>query len=112
MIIDLIIIATIITIVWDFLGFPNEIASTIMSYLTHNKIREVTLRKPFGCSLCMTFWVGIIYCFIVYGGGILLTTLCCLIASISTPYIYCIIKLLDRLLINTFAFLERLINKI
>lgn len=60
-----IIICTIITFcvvyVWDFANFPNEFASMVMELITHGKIKSIILRKPFGCSRCMSFWLCLIY---------------------------------------------------
>ena len=61
MVLTLFTIALVITVVWDVLRFPNEIANGIAAWLTKGKITNVTLIKPFGCSLCMTFWCGLIY---------------------------------------------------
>lgn len=116
MVLILFFISLFITLVWDVLMFPTEIASGIASLLTKGKIRTVTLVKPFGCSICMTFWVGLIYVLITVGFGTLstfITNLClCLAFAFGTTYIQMTINLINKLIINLFVRLEKLIDKI
>ena len=116
MILTLFTIALIITVVWDILMFPNEIAGKIASWLTGGKITNVTLSKPWGCSLCMTFWCGLIYVLITIGFvsiSTFITNLCiCLLVAYSTTYIQLLITTLDKLILNLFCVLEKLIDKL
>lgn len=57
MIIQLLIIATIITFMIDYSGFIQEMESSASRIL---KIR-FHIPKPFSCGLCMTFWTGLVY---------------------------------------------------
>lgn len=67
MVLTLFTIALVITVIWDVLQFPNEIANGIAAWITRGKIRTVFLRKPLGCSLCMTFWCSLIYVLVTVG---------------------------------------------
>lgn len=49
------IIALCIAIIY-WLDAPDSIASALYSLIVKRDVR-VTLRKPFGCPTCMTFWV-------------------------------------------------------
>lgn len=116
MVLTLFTIALVITIVWDILMFPNEIAGKIASWLTKGKITNVTLSKPWGCSLCMTFWCGLTYVLVTVGVGSIpafITNLClCLAFALATTYIQMTINLINKLIINLFVRLEKLIDKI
>lgn len=116
MITTLIKIAFIVVIVWDVLQFPNEIANGIAYWLTRGKIRTVVLRKPLGCSLCMTFWCSIFYVLICIGFVSITTFIgnlsLCLMVAYSTTYIQMTINLINKLIINLFVRLEKLIDKI
>lgn len=96
--------------------FPNEIASGIASWLTNGKITNVTLSKPLGCSLCMSFWTGLIYVLVTVGFvsiSTFITNLClCLAFALGTTYIQMAINLANKFLLNLFCLLEKLIDKI
>ena len=99
------IIALSFVIIIDYLNAPNEIAGTIMGLITNGKITHVRLKKPFGCSLCMTFWVTLILLLI-------LNPLMCwlsLIYAIITKYIFYLINLIDLIICKSFIYVE---NKI
>lgn len=99
------IIAVSFVIIIDYLDAPNDIAGTIMGLITNGKITHVRLKKPFGCSLCMTFWTTLILLLIV-------NPLMCwlsLIYAISTKYIFYLINLVDLIICKSFIYIE---NKI
>lgn len=99
------IIAVSFVIIIDYLDAPNEIAGTIMGLITKGKITHVRLKKPFGCSLCMTFWTTLILLLIV-------NPLMCwlsLIYAIITKYIFYLINLIDLIICKSFIYIE---NKI
>lgn len=102
------IIALSFVIIIDYLDAPNDIAGTIMGLITNGKITHVRLKKPFGCSLCMTFWVTLILLLIV-------NPLMCwlsLIYAISTKYIFYFINLVDLIICKSFIYIEnKLKNK-
>lgn len=61
MLIDLFLITLIIVFIIDISGFIDE-TETILSKWLKGKAR---VPKPFSCSLCMTWWTGLIYLLII-----------------------------------------------
>lgn len=57
MILDIMLIATIVCFVIDVSG----IIESVEWYLTKLIEKCVKIPKPFSCSLCMTFWIGLIW---------------------------------------------------
>jgi hypothetical protein len=96
----LLYISVLITIVWDYLNYPNEVAGLIVSKLTNGRIKQVELIKPFGCSLCMTAiisWLYLAFTCIVWCSftSIVGYTLLAVINGISTNYIYSLILIVN-----------------
>lgn len=56
--IDLLLIAAITIYIVDLSGFTESWRSALTRWL---KAKELKPIRPFDCSLCMTWWVGIIY---------------------------------------------------
>lgn len=114
-IIIVVLINLIIVTVWDILNFPNELASSVMSMLTKGVIKNVTLKKPFGCSLCLTFWTTVIYflsCMPLGFYNILLYTAVALFSAYFTTYTYMLINLINSFIVNCVCLISRLVNKI
>ena len=62
MIQTLILINLSIVFLVDQSGFINEFKSWLKKVLTKGKMSDPSYSlKPFDCSLCMTFWVSLIY---------------------------------------------------
>ncbi len=62
--IHLILIAAIVVFIVDISGAVDSLKSGLKWILTGGKMKDSNYDlKPFSCSLCMTFWVGIIYLF-------------------------------------------------
>lgn len=60
--VDLLYIALIVVIIIDLSGFMDSLKSGIKYILTKGKMSSSDYRlKPLDCSLCMTFWLGILY---------------------------------------------------
>ena len=96
----LICISLLVTIVWDYLNYPNEVAGLVMSKLTNSRIKQVELIKPFGCSLCMTSiisWLYLAFTCVVWSSftSIVGYTLLAVINGISTNYIYSLILIVN-----------------
>lgn len=67
MIIDLILIQLIIVYIIDLSGVIDSIKLFISKHLTKNKIVTTNFSlKPFDCSLCSTWWTGLIYLIICH----------------------------------------------
>lgn len=60
MIIDLICIAVIVVFIIDLSGWTETWTGWLKKWLRLPKDRPLNL-KPFTCSLCTTFWTGLIY---------------------------------------------------
>lgn len=74
---DLILMAVVVVFIVDISGAVDSLKSGLKWILTKGKMSssDYTL-KPFDCSLCMTFWVGMFY---------LLVT-----ANFTLPYVVCV----------------------
>lgn len=67
MIIDLILIQLIIVFIIDLSGAAESFKLFISKILTKGKIQTTNFDlKPFTCSLCMTWWTGLIYLLICH----------------------------------------------
>lgn len=114
-IINILIISTCITLIWDWFNAPQNIVNQLVSWYTNNKITNVELKKPFGCSTCITFWLSIIYLFIALPlsfKNILYCTLFALCAALSVKWINYIIQVVDALISKILIILEQLISKL
>lgn len=85
--INLFFIAVIIVFIVDVSGFIDNAKQNIFRWIHGNKIgyREFTI-KPFDCSLCLTWWAGLIYLF--YTGNLEIFTIFILVIIVwATPII-------------------------
>lgn len=79
--IDIICLAFVVTYIVDISGIVDSAKWALGRWLNI----KVGRLKPFDCSLCMTWWVGLIYIIIV-GEFSIYTLLCVAMASaLSTP---------------------------
>lgn len=98
-IIDLLLITIIITYTVGISGFVEVIKEKIWNYL-YNPIPYTNWSlKPLDCPICLTFWVGLIYLFIIKDITLLNITIVCLY-SLFQPIINNIIILIRELLIK------------
>ena len=81
-IIDLILVALVTIYIVDLSGFTE----TWLSILSHYKNRKITELKPFSCSLCMVWWVCLIYAAIVGNLTIPVVALIGLLSLLSVPF--------------------------
>lgn len=91
-----IIITICIVYIWDVVEFPQS----LLSQLLH--IRVTVLRKPWGCSLCMTTWITLIM-FLIFNWKLAPVAL---LLGWSTKYIHYTFNLVDRILTKIFIWLE------
>lgn len=104
---QLLILTVVITYIYH-LDAPNQIASLFANIITKGKFTNITLKKPFGCPLCITFWITLI---------ILLCT-CPHLWALSFVYAFLVkyidycISIVELCLDTIFMTLERLLNKI
>ena len=103
MIIELILIQLIIVFIIDLSGVVDSIKLFISKHLTKNKIVTTNFSiKPFDCSLCTTWWIGLIYLLICHSFTIpyiALVTLLSYLTPLSSS-ILLLIKDLAIFLIN------------
>ena len=81
-IIDIILVALVTIYIVDLSGFTETLLKVISAY----KGRKITELKPFSCSLCMVWWVCLIYAVIV---GNLTIPVVALIALLSFLSVSC-----------------------
>ena len=98
--IDLLMVAVITIYIVDLSGFTETLLKVISAY----KGRKITELKPFTCSLCMVWWVCLIYAVIVGNLTIPVVALIALLSLLSVPCVQLLILIRE-------AFLK-LINKL
>lgn len=81
-IIDLILVALVTIYIVDLSGFTETLLKVISAY----KGRKITELKPFSCSLCMVWWVCLIYAAIVGNLTIPVVALIALLSLLSVPF--------------------------
>ena len=99
--IDILLIAAVYVFALDVSGFWDEASAKIKGWLTHGAIRTPFQFKPFSCSLCMTFWTGIVYLLAVGRLTIANVAYVCLVAFL-TPRIKDLLLVADGLLAALF----------
>lgn len=99
-IINLIIISIIISFIIDLSGIVENIKRFIWKLLYPKLAYKHLTIKPFDCSLCMNFWVSIIYII--------------LINKFTLPYILliCILSFLETEITGVLNTIKYLINKL
>lgn len=97
---NLFFIAIIVTCIVDLSGIVESIKYGISWILTKGKLPKTNYRiKPFDCSLCMTFWTGLIYLLVI--GQVTLPLLAfLLLLAISTILIKETITLLKDIVLK------------
>ena len=79
--IDLLMVAVITIYIVDLSGFTE----TLLKFISAYKGRKITELKPFSCSLCMVWWVCLIYAVIVGNLTIPVVALIALLSLLSVP---------------------------
>lgn len=98
MYLNILLIAVITVIVIDNTDFVDNIKKLISSILTKGKIKNSSYKmKPFDCSLCMAFWLSLIY-IITQNQVTLITITYTLVIALLTPQINDVIRLIQDLL--------------
>ena len=101
----LLIITAFVTGVF-YSGFPYEIEEIVTKRL---KFGHFKLPKPFGCPLCMSFWLNIIY-ILCTGNVSLLNILACLLIALSTGALENAYRLIYSALETFFVWLNELLT--
>lgn len=97
---NLLLIALVSVLIIDISGFIESLKLLISKLLTKSQLQSTQYRiKPFDCSFCMTFWVGLIYT-IVTGEFNLVTLAAILLIAFMTEPIKQLLILVKDLLIK------------
>ena len=80
-IIDLLLVALITIYIVDLSGFTDTILDLASGWMH----RKVTKLRPFTCSLCMVWWVCLVYLLVVGEFTIPLVALSALLSYLSVP---------------------------
>lgn len=107
MILDLLMISVIICFIIDISGIIENIEWYLGKWLGG----KVIIPKPFSCSLCLTFWVGLIW-LIVQGEVTLFNIMAVCLLSALTEQITNAITLFKQLIARLQDAIQDLITKL
>lgn len=102
--INVLLIAAVWVFLLDVSGAWQEMTATVSGWLTGGKIKKPFQLKPFSCSLCMTFWTGLIY--IVFAGFSLPMLAYVCLAAMLTPRIKDLLITIDLLIARLFELIN------
>lgn len=110
MITDLLIMTCVIVWIIDLTDIVEVIKKQIWKYVWNGKkeYKEYTL-KPIDCSLCMTWWTGLIYLIIVGKFNLMMIGLVGLL-SFLTPVIRDGLNLIKDILINSINLIYKILH--
>lgn len=97
MIIDLLLLTAIIVFVIDLSGFEDELEIMLAKWLNVSKVR---IPKPFSCSLCTTWWIGLLW------------ILCSHSFTLGWIAYVAVLAYLTPVIYNILTFIRDLLNKI
>lgn len=99
--IDLLLIAVIISFIIDLSGIVDSLKKLLINKILGFKDYNISL-KPFDCSLCMTFWTGLLFIIITNNISLFNIMVICLLAYMAdiTTLILITIKDLIGKIIN------------
>lgn len=81
---NLLLLSVIIVFIVDISGAVDSLKSGLKYLFTNGKMKGSDYRlKPIDCSLCMTFWVGLIYLFIIGKFTLPYITVVCILSAFS-----------------------------
>ena len=79
--IDLILVALVTIYIVDLSGFTETLLKVISAY----KGRKITELKPFSCSLCMVWWVCLIFLLVTGNLTLPMVAFSALLSFLSVP---------------------------
>lgn len=97
-------IAFVVVFIVDISGVVDSIKSALSSWLGHGTVKRL---KPFDCSLCMTFWSGLIYLAASGRFSLMGAAVVCLLAYLTPA-----IKELLSLLMEVIMYIFRIVYKV
>lgn len=81
---NLFLIAVICVFIVDISGAIDSLKSAIKWLLTNGKMKNSNYDlKPLSCSLCMTFWCGLIYLLVTGNFTLMYVAIVCLFSAFS-----------------------------
>lgn len=110
-IINLTLIAAIVVFIVDISGAVDSLKSGLKWILTKGKMKNSDYQlKPLDCSLCMTFWSGIIYLLITKNFTLPYLAFVCLLSCFS-GIIKSSILLVEDILIKITQLIYKLLDR-
>lgn len=94
MIVNLLLITLIIVFIIDLSGIIDSI-ETLLSKFLNGKAR---VPKPFSCSLCMTWWVGLIYLLCIHQFTLIWISIVALFAFLTPVFSAILVWLRETLI--------------
>lgn len=108
MYLNIFLIALLFVFVIDLTDAYENISTAINKALTRGKLHEPKYIKPFCCSLCLTWWVGLIY---VCVAGFSLTAVAFVaLMAFLTPIFKDVLLLLKDIITEVFDELREFFN--
>lgn len=92
--INLLVIAFLVVFIIDLSGIIEELEKMIAKWL---KVSKVHIPKPFSCSLCSTWWLGLLYLIIIGNFTIAMVGYVALLAYLTPIWMNVLIALKDVL---------------
>lgn len=85
MILNLLLLQLIIVFIIDISGFVDTMKTKFAKLLTKGKFKSSDYRlRPFDCSLCTTFWTGLIFLLITHQFTLPYIAFVCLLSATTT----------------------------
>lgn len=99
MLLNLLLIALVCVLIIDISGFVDTIKSLISKLLTNSKFNTTNFRiRPFDCSFCMTFWVGLVYILVTQQFTLVTLALILIMSFITEPLHQLLLLIKDLIL--------------
>lgn len=96
-ILNLFLLATVVVFIIDVSGFKD----TVLAVFSRLYKRDIATMRPFTCSLCMTWWIGLIWLLLAgsfdLAGIAALSVVCALTRPLASAFIF-IIEALQALI--------------
>lgn len=95
-ILSLLLITVIVVFIVDISGAIDSLKSALKWILTKGKMKDSNyILKPIDCSLCMSFWSGLIYLLVVGKFTLFYVTVVCILACFVGIIKNCILLVED-----------------
>lgn len=94
---NILLITLILVYIIDISGAIEQLVEPTLAKII--KAKRVRLKKPFSCSRCMSFWIGLLYILITWQISIPMIAYVCLM-SFLTPFFNNVLSLIMELLMR------------